>query len=270
MRFGMKSKVQDMKEKARENTRMMGTLAWGEGNSGALGTIEKAHLVGNLAFVQVREVIDGARQRLGLLRPKPIPLDEFLPPETSLAQDALLFAEQSHDQALLFHSWRTYLFGAMLAAHEKIEYDRSLFFASAILHDVGLTSDHTPHLCERCFALSGGERAKNYLQSKGHSAAVSNKVGDAIALHLNAWVSKRQHGAEAHLVSRGAVCDLFGAGRRRIARHNLTGILARYPRDGVIEALQFETADHCKGTRPAIMTGLSGGKAPPDPFRRLS
>lgn len=244
----------------------MGTLDWGKDNAGQLTRGEKLRLIGNLAYVQVREAVDSARQRLGLLRPVAVAIDDLVPPQSALVDDALALAEETHQEALLFHSWRTYFFGALLAAHERIAYDRPLFFASAILHDLALTRDHRPHLCERCFALSGGERVRDHLQAKGHPPQVSEKVGNAIALHLNAWVSARQHGAEAHLVSRGAVCDLFGAGRRRLPQSSLAEVLARYPRAGVTEALQFETAKHLPNTRPAVMTGLSGGKAPPDPF----
>ena len=255
-----------MSQSRPESRASMGTLVWGQGSAGELGYGEKFRLIGSLAYVQVREAVDAIRHGAGFLRPSEIALDDLLPPETALVEDAVSLAEETHEQALLFHSWRTYLFGALLAAHEKIEYDRPLLFAAAILHDIGLTEGHEPSLCKRCFALSGGERVRDYLRQNGHPAEVGQKVGDAIALHLNAWVSKRRHGAEAHLVSRGAFCDLFGTGRRRLAQTSLTQILQRFPRAGVIEALQFETADHRKGTRAAFMTGLAGGKAPADPF----
>ncbi|WP_298211828.1 HD domain-containing protein [Acidovorax sp.] len=247
----------------------MGTLVWGAGNCGELGRLEKVQLIGNLAYVQVREAVDGLRQHLGLLRPTATVFDDLFPPRCALVDDALQLAQETHEEALLFHSWRTYFFGAMLAAHERIEYDPPLFFAAAILHDVALTKDHSPHLCERCFALSGGDRVRDFLNAKGHPHEVGSKVGNAIALHLNGWVSRKRHGAEAHLVSRGAVCDLFGAGRRRFAQDTLVQVLTRFPRDGVIEALQFEVAKHRQDTRAAVMTGLSGGKAPPDPFRNV-
>ncbi len=244
----------------------MGTLAWGHGTDGTLSGGEKIRLIGNLAFVQVQQALDTVRHRLGLLTPAPVSLDALMPPQTALVEDALQLATETHRDALLFHSWRTYLFGALIAAHERLDHDPALFFAAAILHDIGLTERHEPSLCTRCFALSGGERARDHLCAKGHGGETGRKVGDAIALHLNGWVSARAHGAEAHLVSRGAVCDLFGAGRHRIAPASLAKVLERFPRDGVIEALRFETAEHRKGTRPAIMTGLSGGKAPAEPF----
>jgi len=245
----------------------MGTMEWGRERGGALSRGEKLRLVGNLGYLQVREAIDGLRQGVGLLHPSTIELDHLMPPETSLVQDALRLAEETQEEALLFHSWRTYLFGVLFAAHEQVRVDRSLLFAAAILHDTGLTSGHTPQVEEQCFALSGGVRVDSYLREKGHPGEVARRVGDAIAIHLNAWVLVRRYGAEAHLVSRGAVCDLFGAGRRRLPHESLAQILRRIPRAGVTEGLRFETAVHSAGSRPDVMTRLSGGKAPADKFR---
>ncbi len=248
----------------------MGSLAWGEGAAGCMTTLETVGLVGNLMQAQVRGAVDAARSALGLLRPSEAAIEALAPPQTSLVQDALALAEETHEAALLHHSWRTYLFGVLFAQHERITYDRSLLFAAAILHDLGLTRGHEPSLCKRCFALSGGERAQRYLDACGHPPEVGRKVGDAIALHLNGWVSRRLHGAEAQLVSRGAFCDLFGVGRRRVATPTLKAVLVAHPRAGVMEALQFETAQHHRGTRPAVMTAMSGRKAPRDPFIELT
>jgi hypothetical protein len=84
-------------------------------------------------------------------------------------------------------------------------------------------------------ALSGGDRVDAYLREKGHSGEVAHQVGDAIAIHLNTWVPIRRYGAEAHPVSRGAMCDLFGADRRRLPHDSLVQILRRNPRAGMIE-----------------------------------
>ena len=244
----------------------MGSLAWGAGRVGRLTGGEKMRLVRNLAYVQVRELVDAGRHRLGQLNPAKVELDSLLPPQDGLVADALALAEDTHEKALLFHSWRTYLFGTLFAAREGFAYDRSLFFAAAILHDIGLTKDHSPRICERCFALSGGEHVHHYLNEKGHSPEVSYKVGNDVAMHLNGWISRKRHGPEPHLVSRGAVCDLFGFGRRRITPKTITEVIQRFPRQGSIEALQFETAPHPSVTRPAVMTSVAGGKAPPDKF----
>ena len=56
-----------------------------------------------------------------------------MPPQTALVEDALQLATETHRDALLFHSWRTYLFGSLIAAHERLDHDPALFFAAAIL-----------------------------------------------------------------------------------------------------------------------------------------
>src|SRR3569833_1029212 len=229
----------------------MGTMEWGRERGGALSRGEKLRLVGNLGYLLVREASDGLRQGGGLLHPSTSERDHLIPPETSLALDALRLAEETQEEALLFHSWRTYLFGVLFAAHEQVRVDRSLLFAAAILHDTGLPSGHTPQVEEQCFALSGGVRVDSYLREKGHPGEVARRVGDAIAIHLTAWVLVRR----------------FGAGRRRLPHESLAQILRRIPRAGVTEGLRFETAVHSAGSRPDVMTRLSGGKAPADKFR---
>ncbi|NHF72587.1 HD domain-containing protein [Paracoccus xiamenensis] len=244
----------------------MGSLDWGAGGRGALVWNEKLRLLGNLILVKAADSWDRVTETLGLLRPEWTDTEVLLPPMNALTADALALAEETHAPALLAHSWRTYLFGALLARHERIDFDPSLFFAAAILHDLGLTESHKPELCQACFALSGGERVRDHLHSRGHSQATARKIGDAISLHLNGRVSRYRHGAEAHLVSRGANCDLFGAGRRRISRVNLIEIHELHPRDGVLDALRFESARHLRHTRAQVMTALSKGKRLPEPF----
>lgn len=244
----------------------MGTVSWGESGSGVLSRSDRFTLIRNLAFVQSREMVDAIRQRLNLL---PLPdeaLDSLRPPTRALANDALSFARDTHSEALMFHSLRTYFMGRLIAAQCKIEYDDDIFFAAAMLHDLGLTSNNPVAVSQCCFAVHGAARAKAHLDSCGHDHSKSDKVSEAIALHLNIHVSKRLHGAEAHLLARGATCDLFGFGRRRIQTSNLKELFHRYPRDGVIEALRFETADHLKGSRAEFLTRLSKGKAPRTPF----
>jgi hypothetical protein len=243
----------------------MGTLAWGERRQGRLTRAETLRMIANLAFVQAREAKDWLGSMLGLLRPDPIEIEALSPPDSALVRDALAHAEATHQTALLRHSWRTFYLGALIARHDDIPYDPEVFFAAAILHDLGLTQTHPVPLSQCCFGASGGHRAREHLHHCGHPQA-AEAVGDAIALHLNVYVSRRLHGPEAFLLARGAVCDLFGAGWRRVAQPSRLELHRRFPRDGVIEALQFETADHMAGSRAALLTRLSGGKAPRTPY----
>lgn len=242
-----------------------GTLAWGERSNGVLKKREMAAMIARLGFVQAREVKDKIAEAFCLLKPSPVDLDDLTPRPSSLVRDALAYAEDTHAPALLRHSWRTYYLGALIARQEGVAVNSEILFAASILHDVGLTETHLIPLSKCCFAVSGARRVQDHLHSCGHQNH-AKAVGDAIALHLNLHVSRRLHGAEAYLLSRGAVCDLFGAGRHRIERSTLQTVFDRFPRYGVIEALQFETADHLRGSRAALLTALSHKRAPRTPF----
>lgn len=246
----------------------MGSLAWAEMGGGKLTGLQPARLLANMAWLQIREIVDVVRFDWLRGSVRSIDLQTLAPPQSALVDDCLALAMATHQPALLAHSWRTYYFARLLAAQEGIAHDAQLLFAAAILHDLGLTDDHAPPLAQCCFAVSGARRTCRHLHEHGHGQAVIEQVGEAIALHLNAWVSRRRHGAVAHLLARGAVCDLFGFSRRRLASADVAALLRKYPRHGVLQALQFETAQHLPGSRADWMVRLGGRKAPRDPFRR--
>lgn len=244
----------------------MGTLDWGRRSEGLTGPRERLKLIGNLAFIQLSEGWDSVRAGLGLLSPGPVSLDSLSPPQTALTRDALELAEETHDEALLFHSWRTYYYARLIGLQGGIDCRNDLLFAACILHDLGLTNGFGTPLSACCFAVSGADVACNHLSGCGHEAKTTRVIGDAIALHLNMHVSHRIHGGEAHLLSRGANCDLFGYGRRRIARASVEELLREYPRTGVNRALRFAAREHRHGTRAAVLTGLSGHRDPKNVF----
>ena len=149
-----------------------GTLEWGKKNNGELTGTEQFHFLRNMASLAAREVTDVIRAQLGL--------------------------------------FRTYYSGAMIAAYRKLKYDKEVYFSAAILHDIGPTESRISPLTQRCFAVSGGLQAHDFLLSKDHPAAKAQIVGNAISVHLNLHLPVRKYGEVASLVAKGAVCDLFG------------------------------------------------------------
>src|SRR6266446_5461190 len=119
-----------------------GTLEWGDKNNGVLTRTERLHFLRNMAFLAARD---------------------------------------THAQDLLSHAYRTYYFGAMLAAYRKLRYDREAHFAAAILHDIGLTESRIAPLKQCCFAVSGGRQARDFLLGKHHSPEQAQVIGDAIS-----------------------------------------------------------------------------------------
>jgi len=240
----------------------MGTVEWGRRNGpyrdGRLTPGEKAKLVFNMGRMATFEAMDAICDRLRLLRAYGSDLEGMQPPDTALVRDALEFACEVQNPELMRHSWRTYYFGVLLGGYKNLKVDRELLFAAAILHDVGLAAGRTREPGECCFVVHGAERCKHHLVGKGHDRAKVRKVADAIGLHLNGYVSSRQYGAEAHLVSRGAMCDVFGMGRRRITPGLYNNITAQFPKTDLIDALEIWPGHHLEGSRADVLIRFGG------------
>src|SRR6202790_517796 len=174
---------------------VFGTLEWGKKNNGVLTRTERLHFLRNMAFLAAREVTDIVRTKLGLLKPVNLELSDLTPPDTRMVKDAEELARDTHTQDLLSHAYRSYYFGAMIAAYQKLSYDRETHFAAALLHDIGLTESRIAPLKQCCFAVSGGRQARDFLLDKHYPPAQAQVVGDAISAHLNLHVPAREYGA---------------------------------------------------------------------------
>jgi hypothetical protein len=240
----------------------MGTVAWGRRQGayadGRLTRIEKLKLVANLGRMTALEAMDGLKCRTGLMNAFGTDLDGLRPPDTALVRDALEFADDVQSLEMMRHSWRTYYWAVVLGEYNKLPADREILFSAAILHDVGLAGGRTREPGDCCFVVHGAERCRKHLVGMGHDRAKISMIADAIGLHLNAYVSKRTHGAEAHLLSRGAMCDVFGMGRRRIARVLRSEIEATYPKGDLVNALEIWPGHHLEGTRADVLIRLGG------------
>ena len=245
-----------------ENNAFLGTVAWGNRSApfdnGRLTRGEKLNVLFNLAKMSSLEAADAVLDRFGLTNVFGTDLEGLQPPDTSLVRDAFDFADDVQGVALMRHSWRTYYFAMLLGGYRKLEIDREILFAAAILHDVGLARGRTSEPGDCCFVVYGAERCKHHLVGKGHDRAKIRKIADAIGLHLNGYVSDRLHGVEAHLLSRGAMCDVFGMGRRRISKSVRSQVFREHPKGDLVNDLEIWPGHHMKGSRGDFLIGLSG------------
>src|SRR5258706_7822944 len=182
-----------------------GTLEWSMKSNGVLTRAEKLHFVRNMAFLAVREASDVIRDKLGLLRPVHLNLSDLAPPDTRMVKEAEEFAQATHTNDLLFHGYRTFYFGAILAFYHKLKYDKEIHFTAALLHDIGLTEARAVPLKQCCFAVSGGRQVRDFLIAKEHPAEKAEVIGDAIFAHLKLHLPVDEYGPVAAVVAKGAV-----------------------------------------------------------------
>ena len=58
-----------------------------------------------------------------------------------------------------------------------------------------------------------------------------------ICAHLNLHLPVRDYGEVAALVAKGAVCDLFGFGKRRVSENSKSDLLRTYPAGKIYRTL---------------------------------
>jgi hypothetical protein len=141
----------------------------------------------------------------------------LVPPDSPLARDADVAAQDLLTPALLNHSRRAYTWGAAIAALHGITFDRELLYLAAMFHDTGIPSP---------------VRDVDFTVRSHHVPAdIRELVANAIAMHHTPGVGL-ESGAEAYLLSAGAAVDVFGLRSNEIPDAVRQSVLQEYPRLG--------------------------------------
>jgi hypothetical protein len=209
----------------------IGSFKWTQVTGGNLRKNEHLRLVAQSMLQRLTKIPARGLRKIGISRAAVacIDLDSIRIPDTRAARDAFELCAETSPIFLVNHCMRTYLWGALLAAGEGLQYDEELFYVASLLHDLGLTNT-----CQRsgncsCFAAAGAKAAQQFAQSHQWPEPKQHALADAISMHLNMQVTKRQ-GMEAHLLHEGASLDVIGARFSQIHVQNKTEVLDRYPR----------------------------------------
>jgi hypothetical protein len=136
----------------RPDPNRLGGLAWTRRTHGRLTRTERRRLLGAVAAAQLENA--AGRLRLALARRNPrageVDVASFMPPDSRLAREAEAACEEQ-PPSIAAHSYRTWMYGLALAAVDRIELDRELFYCAALVHDYGIA----PPVAGRDFTCSG-------------------------------------------------------------------------------------------------------------------
>src|ERR1700691_4623365 len=181
----------------------LGGLGWARRTGGRLNSSERRRLLAAIALGQWENAMGRAKLALGRLPAgaASVDLNTFEVPDSLFAREAEQACAEL-PEALVGHSYRTWLFGRALAAVDRRELDLELFYCGALLHDHGIAQP----TAERDFTLGGGDPALVCATGAG--------VDGALGCYLQ-W---------------GAMVD--GAGLRiwDVAPANVSEVLRRHPR----------------------------------------
>lgn len=212
--------------------RHVGSLQWAALGGGALNRQDRLRLIGQVMLTRIGQLPEPVRRQLGFTDSATarVDLEAIRLPDSPAALRASEHCQQLSAPWLFNHCLRTYVWAALLAQVDHIKFDAELLFVASALHDLGLTAEHS---CQEagcaCFAVEGARAAQRFATQLGWPAERSERLAEAISLHLNVRVGLGQ-GAEAHLLHEGAALDVIGARIRQLGPRAIATTLERYPR----------------------------------------
>ena len=207
----------------------IGSIGWTERTGGVLTTRECLTLARPLLRAEIGIVAGRLAMALRMHsgRRRSIDPASLAPPDSTLARDAEVAAQDVLTPALLNHSSRAYTWGAALAALHGITFDRELLYVAAMFHDTGIPSP----VPDVDFTVRSAAVAREFTDSHRVPADSRELVANAIAMHHTPGVGL-ESGAEAYLLSAGAAVDVFGLRSNEIPDAVRQSVIQQYPRLG--------------------------------------
>jgi hypothetical protein len=207
----------------------LGGLGWVRRTGGRLTGRERRRLLAAVALGQWENVLGRAKLALGRLPAgaENVSLDTFVVPDSQFAREAERACGEL-PEALVGHSYRTWLFGRALAAVDGRPLDDELFYCGSLLHDYGIA--HPTPGCD--FTLASAERTLAGAATAGVSDERAQALADAICVHTTPGVAVARDGALGCYLQWGAMVDGVGLRIWDVAPGNVSEVLRRHPRVG--------------------------------------
>lgn len=191
------------------------------------GRPSKPVLAGRFVRAELRTGLRRLSRLLGFQRLHDAVPEDWAIPDSAFAVQAVEVASQQCPEFMLRHCFRSYCFGAILAARNELRLDREAFFVAAMLHDLGLCNGHAD--APGSFEWVGARLAHEFCLKAEQTEARAATIHNAIALHTSLGIADRC-APEIALLHFGTGMDLFGMRLEEMPRTALDTVLAEYPR----------------------------------------
>jgi hypothetical protein len=218
-----------MRHHDRDTADPIGSIGWTERTGGVLTARECLTLARPLLRGELSILTGRLAMALGVHAGRRSSVDAALlaPPDSALARDAEVAAQDLLTPALMNHSSRAYTWGAAIAALQGVTFDRELLYLAAMFHDTGIPSP----VPEVDFTVRSAAVAREFADAHHLPADLREIVANAIAMHHSPGVGL-EAGGEAYLLSAGAAVDVFGLRSDELPDAVRRSVIAEYPRLG--------------------------------------
>jgi hypothetical protein len=207
----------------------LGSFEWVRRTDGILGWRDRWRLVGQACLYGLATLPWEVRRIVGLDRRTLARVDEAVlqPPDSMAARQAEQLMEESVGPMVASHSRRTYAFGAAIAAHDGIDYDREVAYVASLLHDLYWERPDEPQH-SHCFTRPAAETAVALADRARWDPSRQQALADAITLHLNVYPPRNS--PESYVVFVGARLDMVGYRHWHLDLRTAQRIIDRHPR----------------------------------------
>ncbi len=208
---------------------MIGSREWMTLNNGKLNFKEKVQLI-----KQVLVPATLSYSKTFLKQPKntqPIELKDIHIPDTAIVKEAIAELQSAQNQAIINHSWRSYIWGVAIAQLKNRQFDEESLLIASLMHDVGLADHQTQYSCQ-CFTLESALRSESLCAKHDFPQYKTDNISDAICLHMNGYLDENnQHlSKEVLLLQKATTCDVIGTDLALFSTQFKDEVLVKYPR----------------------------------------
>lgn len=234
----------------------IGDFNWTKSTQGQLSFKEKLSFVHQ---VMLPSTVGFLKTQLKLEKSKHhFRLDTLSIPDTAMVKQAIETLDAQSNPMLVNHSWRSYLWGAGLAAVHGKNYDEEVLLTSALYHDIGLTDQHLHGADCRCFTLKSALAFEQDANKIDYPAEKLNLIKDAICMHMNGYTDE-SNPSEVTLLQYGVTCDVIGSQFYRLPESFRDDVLKQYPRENFKQdfktRLKIESQKD-RNSRTAVLSAL--------------
>lgn len=207
----------------------LGSYEWARATGGSLTGEERRRLIGAVARSYHRLLIDRLRLALGRVpdEARRIDPDSIVAPDSAFAREGeVACAEQP--EAVIGHSYRTWILGSALAQLDGESLDPELFYVGSLLHDAGI-ADVVP---DQDFTIRSAEAAVAVGERAGLEAGRMEEIADGVCGHFTPGATVEVDGAIAVYIQSGAVADLLGLRAADVSPGIRGRALEQHPKNG--------------------------------------
>lgn len=148
-------------------------------------------------------------------------------PDSALVKEATEQVRDTTNELIFHHSRRVFLFGTLQSRRLGISPDAEMLYVAALFHDTGLVLPYRG--TEQRFELDSADTARKFLISHGYSAAETDVVWTAIALHTTPEVPYKMNPVIAATTA-GVETDVLGIRLDAIEPGELQSVTTAHPR----------------------------------------